>query len=240
MRHERGSRPHVICHIFASIDGRIDGPYMFDPASLGSRGAYGELREGLDADATAYGTVTTRGFIGSGLPRTDPGAAVPEGDFVADGASEASSYYVSLDPEGTLAWDSATFRRPGRGDAHVVELLARSTPAPYRAYLRERGISYVVTGERELDLPLACEKLRQLFGIERLLVCGGGIADAAFLSAGLIDELSVVFAPVASGERDVATIFDEAPFAPSSPRPFRLERTERVAGDGLHVVWVRS
>ena len=77
-------------------------------------------------------------------------------------------------------------------------------------------------GEGELDLCHAVERLGSLFGIRRLLVCGGGVADMAFLSAGLVDELSVVVAPVASGERRVATIFDESPLAALGlPRPSR-------------------
>lgn len=31
------SRPRVVCHMFTSLDGRIDGPYMFDKASVPSR-----------------------------------------------------------------------------------------------------------------------------------------------------------------------------------------------------------
>lgn len=48
-----------------------------------------------------------------------------------------------------------------------------ASPA-YRAYLCACGVSYVLAGTRELDLRLALRKLRTLFGIERLLVCGGG------------------------------------------------------------------
>lgn len=56
----------------------------------------------------------------------------------------------------------------------------------------------------------------------------------------MLDELSVVFALVATGERNVATIFDVAPFAPAAPHAFTLVSAERVEGEGLHVVWRRA
>lgn len=240
MEKHSGKRPFVTCHVFASIDGRIEGSYMFDPASSGSLGVYVALQKGFGADAVAYGSVTTKGFVGAGHPHVDVGTNVPEGDYVAAGAADAASYYVSLDSAGEIAWPSGTFRRAGRPDVHVIELLTEETPAAYRAYLCERGASYVVAGAHELDVALACEKLAELFGIKHLLVCGGGIADQSFLAAGALGELSVVFVPVATGDRNVATIFDAAPFAPAAPHAFALASAERVGGDGLHVVWRKA
>lgn len=228
-------RPYVICHVFASMDGRIDGPYMFDGAAVPSRRVYSELQGAFGADAVAYGAMTTQGFVGFDVPHTVAGAEVPEGDYVAPHSE--NSYYVSIDPEGAIAWGDATYRRSGRQDAHVIELLCENTPVEYRAFLRGHGISYIVAGELELDLELALCKLHKLFGIERVLVCGGGKTDAAFLAAGVLDELSVVLAPVASGEAGVATIFDEASFAPGGSYPLHLEHVERVDGDGVHLVY---
>ena len=43
-QHEPVKRPYVICHVFASIDGRIDGCYMFDPTATVSARGLRELR----------------------------------------------------------------------------------------------------------------------------------------------------------------------------------------------------
>ena len=61
-------RPEVICHVFATVDGRIDGAFMGDPAAVPSRTAYGQLQAGYEADAIAYGATTLKGFIGSCEP----------------------------------------------------------------------------------------------------------------------------------------------------------------------------
>lgn len=228
-------RPYVICHIFAALNGHIDGAYLSDPAASASRDAYAQLQGGFDVDAVAYGAVTTKGFVGAQAPALDPCADVPAGDFVAPHAER--SYYVSLDPAGEIAWGEATFRRRGRADAHVVEVLTEAAPAAYRAYLRERGISYVLAGAQELDLPLALRRLRAHFGIERLLVCGGGKTDMAFLAAGELDELSLVLAPTVSSEVGVASVFDAMAPGGSDAYAFALAQVERVAGDGVHLVY---
>lgn len=186
-------RPYVVCHVFAGLNGRIDGAYMLDPAASPARAAYSRMQVEFGADAVAYGAVTTKGFVGSRPLALDTHGSAPKGDFVAP--HDERSFYVSVDPAGEIAWESATYRRAGRADAHVIEILTEAASPAYRDYLRERGVSYVLAGSRGLDLPLALRKLRELFGIERLLVCGGGKTDMSFLAAGVLDELSLVLSP---------------------------------------------
>ena len=59
-----------------------------------------------------------------------------------------------------------------------------STPAAYRRYLKRKGVSYIQAGEDSLDCGIALEKLFRLFGICKLLVCGGGMIDWTFFKAG--------------------------------------------------------
>lgn len=228
-------RPYVICHVFAGLNGRIDGAYMFDSAASPARAAYSRMQVELEADAVAYGAVTTRGFVGTRPLALGAYESTPKGDFVAPHAER--SFYVSVDPAGEIAWGSATYHRAGRADAHVIEVLTEVASPAYRSYLRERGVSYVLAGLRELDLPLALRKLNELFGIERLLVSGGGKTDMSFLAAGVLDELSLVLSPTVSGEPGAASVFDEMPHSVSGSYAFSLERIERLPGDGLHLVY---
>lgn len=228
-------RPYVVCHVFAGLNGRIDGAYMLDPAASPARAAYSRMQVEFGADAVAYGAVTTKGFVGSRPLALDTHGSAPKGDFVAP--HDERSFYVSVDPAGEIAWESATYRRAGRADAHVIEILTEAASPAYRDYLRERGVSYVLAGSRGLDLPLALRKLRELFGIERLLVCGGGKTDMSLLAAGVLDELSLVLSPTVSGEPETASVFDEMPRSAGGSHVFSLERVERLAGDGLHLVY---
>lgn len=228
-------RPYVICHVFAGLNGRIDGAYMFDRAASVPRAEYARLRGELGADAIAYGAVTTRGFVGVRPLALDAYASAPEGDFLAP--HKERDFYVSIDPMGEIVWESSTYRRTGRADAHVVEVLTEEASPAYRGYLRNLGVSYVVAGARELDLPFALRKLRALFGIQRLLVCGGGKTDMGFLSAGVLDELSLVLSPTVSGEPGAASVFDSMSPAAKGSFAFRLADVERLPGDGLHLVY---
>lgn len=228
-------RPYVICHVFAGLNGRIDGAYMFDPAASAARAAYAQLQGSFGTDAVAYGAVTTKGFEGAATPAINNAADVPDGDYVAP--HRENRFYVSLDPAGAIAWQSPTYRRAGREDAHVIEIIMESTPRGYRAYLRDHGVSYVLAGTDELNLPLALTKLRNLFGIERLLVCGGGKTDMSFLAASVLDELSLVLSPTVSGELGTASVFDEMPDAAGGSYAFELERFERVGNNGLHLIY---
>ena len=51
-----------------------------------------------------------------------------------------------------------------------------------------------------------------MFGIEKLMVAGGGLINWSFAQAGLLDEVSVVMAPVADGSTGAVSIFEKADF----------------------------
>lgn len=89
----------------------------------------------------------------------------------------------------------------------------------------------------ELDCELAAEKLKALFKIETLVLSGGGFINWSFLQADLVDELSLVIAPLADGENTTPTLFEKSDFLPAiSPVEFGLLSVERAAGDS---VWLR-
>ena len=111
----------------------------------------------------------------------------------------------------------------------------RSLPDRYRADLRAKGISYLLGGRRRIDLRQVLRKLRARFGIRRLLLEGGGKINGSFLAAGLIDELSVLVAPVADGAVGTPTLFD-AGQTPGPARRLSLLEVERRPGN---LVWLR-
>jgi riboflavin biosynthesis pyrimidine reductase len=78
-------------------------------------------------------------------------------------------------------------------------------------------------------------KLRAAFGIEKLLLEGGGKINGSFLAANLIDELSVLLAPVADGTIGAPSLFD-ATHRAGSARALELLSVERRPAD---LVWVR-
>lgn len=229
-------RPYIICHILSALDGKITGAFMGTKAVQTVSEEYARIRSEYQADAWLYGTVTTKEFTQGRKPELDFVAEVPDGDFVAE--NDAALYYVSVDTQGEIGWESGTFRKAGRPDAHVIEVLTEQTPAAYRAYLRGRGVSYILAGYEMLDSKIAAEKLYRLFGIDTLLICGGGTINWTFLQQGAVDELSLLIAPAADGNPDSVTVFEKsAMLPPSSPAVFQLKNIERLKGEGVRLVY---
>lgn len=227
-------RPYVICHILSSLDGKINGPFMGTGSAAGLAGTYAALRSGMNADAWLYGTATTKEFTDHVRPVLEDGSSVPDGDFVAD--DQAELYYVSVDTEGEIGWESGTFANRGRTPAHVIEVLTVSTSASYKAYLRKRGVSYILAGRDSLDCRLAAEKLYRLFHIKKLLICGGGVVNWSFLQAGVIDELSLLLAPVTDGSRGSASLFTQlSSLNEGSPVEFTLKTVEKAGDNGVYL-----
>jgi len=105
----------------------------------------------------------------------------------------------------------------------------------YLAFLESRGVSYVFGGRASIDLRRVLAKLRTAFGIRRLLLEGGGKINGSFLAAGLIDELSILIAPVADGSIGTPTLFDARP-GKGLARQLRLISIARIKGD---LIWLR-
>ena len=230
--------PYTVCHILSSLTGSISGPFMGTEAAMPAVRQYGELRAQMKADAWLYGTTTMKEFTGFCKPEpellnTEDGE--PEDDYQAP--HEENFYYASLDVLGEIGWESGTFINKGRAPAHVIETLTGQTPAGYRAYLKKKGVSYITAGEKELDCRLALKKLYQMFGIRKLLICGGGMADWSFLEQGTVDELSLVLAPAADGKRSAVVFEAFRENDGGKAVQFRLKEAKVLEENTVHLIY---
>lgn len=231
-------RPYIICHILSALDGKITGDFMRTTANQNAGNEYGRIREEFKAQAWLYGTTTTKEFTGYRKPVLESlREKVPDGDYVAETGWDL--YYVSLDTLGEIAWDSGTYKRAGRPDSHVIEILTESTPLTYRAYLRKQGVSYILAGTNTLDCKIAAQKLKQLFGIEKVLICGGGTVNWSFISQGAVDELSLLLSPVADGDPYTPTVFERMEqLGKSKPVLFHLKNVSQLQNDIVHLTYI--
>ena len=194
------NRPYIICHMTTSIDGKVTGDFLYTPESEAATEVYYEINRNYKADAFACGRVTMEGsFTGGFQPDLTPFAGAKENreDYIAD--PKAKFFAVSFDRKGRLGWTAGRIvdEDPGYGDSHIIEVMCEDLVSDaYLAYLKSIGVSYLFAGKAELDLSLALEKLKTFFGIEKLLLEGGSIINGAFEREGLVDELSLVVAPV--------------------------------------------
>jgi 2,5-diamino-6-(ribosylamino)-4(3H)-pyrimidinone 5'-phosphate reductase len=228
------TRPRVICHMMASVDGRIATSGW--PLTAEARKQYELVHASYEADGWICGRVTMEPFAKSVRPEAEvarershrhAGTAARE-DYVAP--DERDSFAFAIDPSGRLAWESNDID----GD-HVVAILSEGVSDEYLAFLRERAVSYVLAGARDVDLAVALEKIGALFGVRTLMLEGGGRINGGMLRAGLVDEVSLLVAPVADGRIGTPALFD---LDGDDVTPYRLalDAVERRADD---VLWLR-
>lgn len=222
----RARRPYVICHMTPSVDGRIVVKDWKLPKSTFAE--YERTAKTFGANAWMIGRISMEPYAGKAELPTAAGLRLPRTDYVA--RAGARSYAIALDPSGKLRWKSGAI-----DGEPVISILTEQVSDQYLAFLHERGISYVFGGKKRVDLRRVLEKLRSAFGIDRLLLEGGGKINGAFLAAGLIDELSLLIAPIADGSLGTATLFDiEGKRVP--PHLLELLSVEKCRGD---LVWLR-
>ena len=218
---------YVICHSASSVDGRIQSKRWDLPKINFFEGPAAQIK----ADAWVVGRVTMQEFCSQRSPRLPTGGPrVPKGDFV--GAHATNTYAVVIDPQGKCRWDTNLVTTD-----HVIEVLTERVSAAYLRHLRDKQVSYVFAGRREINLKLALKKLTRHFGITRCRIDGGGGVNGSFLKAGLIDEISHVVVPLADGSLNTPTMFD-AEDGRSRRRATNL-RLKSIDKLGAGILWIR-
>ena len=107
-------------------------------------------------------------------------------------------------------------------------MLTAQADTRYLTYLQSMGIPHIFAGDTEIDIGEAMSKLKSYFGIETLLLEGGSILNGAFQRAGVIDELSLVVAPI------VADAEDKPLFMDSTAENYRLVDVQNHDG----ILWL--
>ena len=121
----------------------------------------------------------------------------------------------SLDPGSTLVTDAV---------APTILVTCAAADTDRRAALEAAGVTVLVCGEDNVDLPTALDRLAER-GLEQVLCEGGPQLLHAALSAGVVDELDLSIAPAVAGEK---RLLDAA--VPDAPR---LELRQVLEEDGV-------
>jgi riboflavin biosynthesis pyrimidine reductase len=225
------ARPRVICHMMPSVDGRIVTAGW--PSFAEGRHEYERIHASLGGDAWMCGRITMEPFAGAVRTPGEVARQAPLGterpDFIAPGA--APTYAIAIDPAGRLAWKAGEID----GD-HVVAVLTQQVSDEYLDFLRSRGVSYLFAGARDVDLAVALDRIAGALGVRTLLLEGGGRINGMMLRDGLIDEVSLLVAPIADGTIGAPALFDVDAGPDHAARRLSLQSVERRADD---LLWLR-
>ncbi|MFL5307681.1 MAG: RibD family protein [Polyangia bacterium] len=197
-------KPHVICHMMVSLDGRIH-PSRWTECPDGDRKDWSTLYEDvhgqLAGDAWLVGRVTMAEMSkGAPHPPANPGNVRRPHHFAR---RDAGGYAIAFDRSGKLHFNKADV-----GGDHVVVLLGPGVSDAHLAELAGDGVSYVVAPDEAMAPRPLFELLGRELGIKRLLVEGGGNVNGSLMAAGVVDELSLLVAPALDGALGITGVFE--------------------------------
>ena len=223
-------KPHVICHMAASLDGRTL-PSRWRPKGAGD-GLFERLHEELGGGAWLIGRVTGQEFAkGAAYPRHAAETFPREAWFAR---RDAGAWGIVLDAQGKIAWGRADI-----GGDPIVVVLAEQVSDAHLAGLRAERVSYIFAGKAQLDLGLTLEILNRDLGVKRLLLEGGGAANGAFLRAGLVDEISLILCPAVDGAKGAPSVFDSGEAQAELRAPIQAMALESSQVLESGAVWLR-
>ena len=75
--------------------------------------------------------------------------------------------------------------------------------------MQKIGASYIFAGEKNIDLKVALKKLKELFGIEKIICEGGPKTNELLLKENLVEKLIILKYPVIA-QPGVLPIFGDA------------------------------
>ena len=212
------NRPYIICHMTTSIDGKVTGNFLSTPECEPATNLYYQVNRDYKAHGFACGRITMEeSFTGGWYPDLSQYSPVHHDldmkmDCIVDDLT--GFYAVAFDPHGRLGWKSNRIEDPdgdpGYDGAQIIEVLTEQVDPRYLGYLEEMEIPYIFAGEAKIDIPFALFKLKNIIGIEKLLLEGGSILNGAFQRAGVIDELSLVVAPIVADAQDKPLFMNSA------------------------------
>ncbi|MBQ8182752.1 MAG: dihydrofolate reductase family protein [Clostridia bacterium] len=221
-------RPYIICHMVTSVDGKVTGDFLSSSRCAKATEIYYDINRTMKSNGFICGRVTMEGsFTGGWYPELSQYEPVKHHnnlkmDYILDDMS--GFYAVAFDTDGKLGWKSNKIidpdGDPGYDGAQIIEVLSEKADERYLGYLEKMEIPYIFAGKDKIDIRTALFKLKNIIGIDTLLLEGGSILNGAFQRADAVDELSLVMAPV-TADKDDKPLFTDGKFS-----EFKLIRTE--------------
>lgn len=234
------NRPYVICHMLATLDGKIIGDFLEDARAKIYMDDYEAIHELYQTKAWMIGRVSMEKHFTEGhkLDLSNQKITVTDRvDYIS--SNHADNFAIAIDPSGKLGWTKNYIgddNHDSRGE-HIIEVLTEKVSDAYLSYLQEIGISYIFGGKETLDFNVVLHKLKTLFSIDQLLLEGGGIVNGSFLIEDLVDEISLVLVPIVDGAMNATTMFESKKI---SNTYFSLKDVEKRDGDSLWLRYLRN
>lgn len=229
------NRAKVIVHMYTSIDGKIDGRYMEEDGCNASGAFYDEEIFKMSS-VNANGATTASMYAATGSINLDDYSeeGITYEDWTGDITSETWS--VVFDRKGRCIWDVNYFDYANK-KSRALEVVTEKASKKYLSFLRSKEIPYIIAGKEEMDIPLALEKLKNLFGLDTITLCGGAIINGAFLESNCVDEISLVVAPYVDGEKEYKQFMETTKFINTK---FKFKNAKPLEDGGVQLLFEKE
>ncbi len=226
--------PEVYIYMLESMDGIGTGSFLEKAGD--TVGDYFNKEYSFGSKAILCGRPTYEEGIPGPIDLTKfKDQKVERKDYVAP---KKNDYYtIAIDPKGKLKWTSGffcIFEDYGRKQkANSVTILTEEVKDDYLAYLKSIEVSYIFAGKDKINVRTSLEKLKTLFGVNKVVLQGGPTIDGAFISDDLIDAISIIICPcTAEG--------GETLFKPSKYVEFKLVEFRELSSSNIWLRYIRK
>ena len=214
-------KPEIIIHNSVSLDGSLTG-FMPD------MGLHYKIAGDYTPDAHLIGADTViagNEMFGEGIPDEQPS------DFGQPRRSNSLPWWIVVDSGGRLKGMLHTCRR-FEYCRDVILLLSEKTQAGYIEHLKERNYNFIITGKEKVDILMAVDRLREKFGISRILTDTGRVLGNILLNLGIVSEISLLIHPLIVGEK-CYPVFSEV----KGNKSLRLKKSEQFENGCVWAVY---
>jgi len=230
-------RSFVEVHMLQTIDGKSIGDFWSKSDVMEGIKEYNNLYSLLNHQGIALGRVTMLGHSDEvpDLSKYKNKEQLVHKDFIVPLEKGIKYYFISYDTKGTLGFKSKIVNTASWANngteiyGQIIEVLTEKVSNEYLHYCKERGISYIFSGENTIDIKTSLIKLKKLFGINKILLQGGPKICGAFINDDLIDAISLIILPCTSNG-------DITLFNPSIYKEFKLMELKELKSSNI---WIR-
>ncbi len=226
-------RAFVTCHMYVSMDGKIETGIKGYPDCEVAGEIYDQITFS-SSKAWGCGRATFQYLSDevASLEDYEPYAGELKDHFIKD-----EIYCFAFDRLGKLFFKDA-YNDYANKKSRFVSVLTHNVDRRFITYLNKKGISYIFAGKKELDLPLFLKKIYDL-GIKHFYLCGGAQINALFMEQDLIDEISLIIAPGVQGGRKEVTFVGTEDVS-KFPKYFKIKEVKVLDGDTVHLIYERK
>lgn len=231
-------RPYIIYHMLTSIDYKVSQFFSEREETDVLFEQYYQQHRSFCADAFLLGATVAKRVLGA---KSVPDLTAYQGIHVerCDYIDRKLKHPIAVvsDPRGTLGWeDSVSHATISCYDkVSLLELVTEQTSDAYLAYLREKGISYLICGEKSIEVDSLLTKLLKECGVCSLILEGDPTTSRKITERGMLDEVSLLVAPFIMGGEG-KSIFGGKTIAFFTDREYQRVQSVHTRGRGM---WMR-